>query len=253
MAQDADAGPTREKVAFLGITTQPVDDAMGRQLSILKGTGLLVTHVDPASPAAGKIEKHDVLQTIEGQVLVNSEQLAVLVRTNAPGSTVTLSLVRKASPIRVSVVLAEKELPPIARSPTGRMPDANLFRFLSGTNAPIRFRMRDDAGHATVEAVPGGSSWSRTVTSQSDGMTGTSTMRTGSHTFTLKTNGGKRTLKIAENEGKTVFEGPLDTDADRKQVPARFQDDLKELDGLAAGIAGEVSDAVKGEAQADVR
>jgi hypothetical protein len=78
-------------------------------------------------------------------------------------------------------------------------------------------------------------------------------MRTGSHTFTLKTNGGKRTLKIAENEGKTVFEGPLDTDADRKQVPARFQDDLKELDGLAAGIAGEVSDAVKGEAEADVR
>jgi hypothetical protein len=231
-----------EKVAFLGVTTQPVDESLTRQLGLVNGTGLIVKHVEPGSPAAGKIEMHDVLRTFEGQILVNQEQLAVLVRTNKPGAAVSIELTRQAKPLTVSVKLAEKDMPPLMRSSTGMAIDPQMLRIFGGTNSPGRthFKFMSSGGEAAAPSTSVGTS-SRTVTSFLVGTVGTTTMHTDDHnTFTVKTEGDRKTLRVTTRDGKELFNGPINTDEERAKIPASLRDDVKELDNITKEVHVEV-------------
>src|SRR4051812_24857060 len=70
-----------EKVSFLGVTTVPVSPTLTEQLGLPKGIGLVVTAVVPDSPAAGILKSHDILTKLNDQLLIETHQLAVLVRS----------------------------------------------------------------------------------------------------------------------------------------------------------------------------
>jgi hypothetical protein len=233
--------PEVEKVAYLGVGTQPPDESLSRQLGLINGTGLLVKHVDPDSPASGKLEIHDVLRTFDGQVLVNQEQLAVLVRTNKPGSTVAIELTRASKPVTVTVKLAEKEMPALIRSSTGTVLDPHILQFLGGTNSPVRIQMKRHSPGVGGTTFPGFGAGFRAVTSAHNGTTGTTTMNTGAHTFTLTTEGGSKTLRVTARDGEEVFNGPVNTDKERAKLPASLHDGLKELDNLTKGVHVQVA------------
>lgn len=117
---------------FIGVSTDPVKPPMSAQLAVTPGTGLLVTMLEPDSPAAkAGLQKLDVLAKLDDQMLVNSEQFAVLVRAKKPGESVKITYLRGGKENTASVTLGSKDLPKLGpggtRSDWGFSPDSDVF------------------------------------------------------------------------------------------------------------------------------
>lgn len=105
---DQDAAPT-VTTAFLGINSSSPSDALMAQLRLVRGTGLLVDSVEPGSAAqSAGIEAQDVLLSIDGQILINGEQLRVLVTRHRPGDMVVLRLIHAGKEVTVQAKLGER-------------------------------------------------------------------------------------------------------------------------------------------------
>ena len=102
---------TLKTVTYLGVETRPVDPALRSQLDLPKGIGLLVAAVAHGSPAdkAG-VKAFDVLHKLDNQLLVNAPQLVVLIQARKPGSKVTLTLIRKAKPLKLAATLGSRKV-----------------------------------------------------------------------------------------------------------------------------------------------
>jgi hypothetical protein len=100
------------KAAFMGVTAERISEAMHSQLKLPEGVGLVVTHVVPDGPAAeAGLLKHDVINKLDDQMLINFEQFAVLIRLHKAGDSVTLSIIRGGEPMTLPVTLTEREVP----------------------------------------------------------------------------------------------------------------------------------------------
>jgi S1-C subfamily serine protease len=102
---------TSEKVkaTYLGVETVAADDTLRAQLKLPDGVGLAVKHVEGPAKDAG-VQQHDVLYKLNDQLLINTAQLVVLVRTFKPGDKVELTVIRQAQPVQLSATLVEKEV-----------------------------------------------------------------------------------------------------------------------------------------------
>jgi hypothetical protein len=98
------------KRTWLGISTHPLDPALGEHLEIPEGFGIQVVEVMPDSPAhqAG-LRGNDILLRFEDQRLISPEHLSLLVRTKKSGEKVALTLIRKGIEETVQVPLGEAE------------------------------------------------------------------------------------------------------------------------------------------------
>ena len=94
--------------AYLGVHASRLDQGLSHQLGLPQGVHLQVEGVVPGSPAelAG-IVRFDVLLQFDDQILVNPEQLKSLVRMRNPGERVVLSVMRKATPLSLTAELVE--------------------------------------------------------------------------------------------------------------------------------------------------
>jgi hypothetical protein len=93
---------------YLGIVTKSVSSDLRSQLGIPAGTGLVVRQVQEGSPAAkAGLQTHDVLLRFDEQILVNSEQLRVLVRSRKDGDSVDLDILRGGKAQKVKAILRE--------------------------------------------------------------------------------------------------------------------------------------------------
>ena len=100
--------PTTEQAmkTTLGVHVGRVSQALRKQLKLPAGVGLLVEHVvDGSAAATAGLQRYDVLHKFDKQLLINSDQLAVLVRMCKPESKVTLSVIRDGAVVAVEVVL----------------------------------------------------------------------------------------------------------------------------------------------------
>jgi hypothetical protein len=99
-----------KKETYLGTTTSAASTAMREQLKLTKGVGLVVDAVEPKSPAddAG-IKQHDVIEKMNDQWLVNSEQFGALLRSMKSGDEVTLSVIRQGERKEIKAKLGEHE------------------------------------------------------------------------------------------------------------------------------------------------
>ena len=103
-----------EKAAYLGVSASPVPAALREQLKLQKGLGMVVDFVEPASPAeAAGIQKFDILQKLNDQLLVDAYQLAVLVRTCKAGDDIQLTVIHQGQTQTLTAKLVEKEVPPL--------------------------------------------------------------------------------------------------------------------------------------------
>jgi serine protease Do len=97
----------------LGVSIQPVDQALAGSFGLARAEGALVASVENGSPAqkAG-IEAGDVILKLDGRPVSDASELPVAIATLAPGTRITLGLWRKHGQREVSVTLgalAEKE------------------------------------------------------------------------------------------------------------------------------------------------
>lgn len=98
------------KRTWLGISTHPIDPALGEHLELPAGFGIQVIEVMPNSPAGQSgLRRNDILLRFEDQRLISPEHLSLLVRTKRSGEIVAITLIRKGAEQTVEVPLGEAD------------------------------------------------------------------------------------------------------------------------------------------------
>jgi serine protease Do len=233
--------------AYVGVVTSPATPALSTQLGLGEGFGLVVDEVVPESPAkAAGIERYDVLKQFNEQQLVDPAQLATLVRSLGKDKEVTITIIRKGQEQKLTLKIGEKMLPereqpdrrdgpgfPRRREEGGRAPQpSNPDRQGSrGENEPFGGLKPADLLRDIRPGAPevlradwtnGRSRW--------DASRARVTMRDHDGEVEVLIRDGRRTLTARGASGDTVFTGPVDTDDQRKAVPAPFRDKLSALE-----------------------
>ena len=122
---------------FLGVNAKPLDLKTAKELGLKRSTGLLVTYAPGNGPAGtAGLKKGDVLTKLNDQILINAEQFAVLVRSQAIGDTVTLHGLREGKPIKLEAKLGEADISPLG--PGGEDLDQAWHLQFSPIGSPLR-------------------------------------------------------------------------------------------------------------------
>lgn len=91
---------------YIGIAYQQVDPQVASQLNLNITDGIVVTQVDPNSPAAkAGLQTGDVIRAINGQTIDQDHVLAGLLLTHTPGETVSLTVLRNGQQIQSNITL----------------------------------------------------------------------------------------------------------------------------------------------------
>lgn len=246
----------KETVAFLGVETTTVSPTVSAQLSLPRGTGLTVNHVEPKSPAADALQMHDILLKLDDQILIEVRQLAVLIRNHHEGDEVTISYLRAGQKGSVKVKLAKQEVPKFSEAggwlqPFGNPGEGPFHKFelvmpgpdgerehmdrvlsLIGRGAqgspdgppgfiPEASRIRIERGNGPgVRAMSMNTRNSNIAYSDDDGM------------LDLAIKDGVKTLVAKDAKGGEVFSGPVTTPAERAAMPKEVRSRLEKLEGM---------------------
>lgn len=255
--RSADKGE-KETVAFLGVETGPVSATTGAQLGLTRGTGLVVNHVVSKSPAAGVLQEHDILLKLDDQLLIETRQLAVLVRIRKPGEEVTVTFMRAGQKTTAKVTLGQQEVSKL--SGLGGMSEVRSFAFTPATPGVQLFEVpgtgaggggnREEIdrvlsmihGARTRVGVDGQQS---PVRIQIDRQSGPGFRAMSINTadsslvFTddegsleLIQKAGTKTLVAKDAKGAEIFSGPVTTAEERKALPDAVRARLEKLEGM---------------------
>lgn len=102
---------------FIGVTVEPVDDALRAQLALPAGQGVVITDVVAESPAekAG-VKKHDIIVEFSGKKIDTFETLASQVQANKDKPS-TLNVIRAGKPLAIAVTGKERNVEAAAVEP----------------------------------------------------------------------------------------------------------------------------------------
>ena len=133
-------------VTFLGVETSEVPTVVAEQLGLPKGFGLVVDYVVPDGPAAlAGVQANDILKMFNDQILTEPDQLAKLVRSNAEGASVTLTVLRKGAETKLTAKLAKREVP--QRRGERRWKRGDNFGDLGPAMEDMQEQMREQLGN----------------------------------------------------------------------------------------------------------
>jgi hypothetical protein len=193
-----------EQAAYLGVSAAPVPPVLRDQISTPRGMGMLVEYVEKDSPAdVAGIRVHDVLERIDDQWVINSQQLAVLVRNKRPGDTVAITLLRGGKELALNAKLAEKELPVLeALQDAPGMYAPSPFGGVGGL-APLP---RAQANSLNAPLGPRAASVS--VRAEADGRERRTLLDDGHDITILKDKSGNEQVTVKDRAGRLLYDGP---------------------------------------------
>ncbi|MEG9436289.1 Do family serine endopeptidase [Edaphobacter sp. HDX4] len=91
---------------YLGISLNDVTPANAHFFNLQEATGAIVSQVNPNSPASkGGLHQGDVISQVNGQKVVNGSALQVAVSQLAPGSNISLGVLRDGKPLTLNVTV----------------------------------------------------------------------------------------------------------------------------------------------------
>ena len=231
-----------ETVAFLGVETSPVPRTVAKHLGLARDMGLIVERVAKDSPAAAALQEDDILTKLDDQLLIDSRQFTVLIRSRKEGDEVKLTFLRAGKEQTAKVKLGQKEVPKVAdtfqffSAPIGQGPLFSPGAFQQGV-----VRLKDLSGAASEEVqemvrrlqrergswfgTPGVRVFSRTGKGSTilDLPRGHITYSDDDGSVEVQADEGKRQLTVKDKAGKVTFEGPINNEDDRTKLP----DDVK--------------------------
>lgn len=246
----------KEKVTYLGVETGRVSPTVAAQLGIAERTGLTVLRVVEESPAAGALQKHDILVRFNDQILVNEPQLSVLVRSQKPGDEVSLTILRAGKESKVRVKLAEREVPKMAWRMEGFPHDFEGMQFEFEDKAgewgevarewaekarDMAGRVRDDVEHTLRVLRSEDAEGSHTLVDEGGPMKrvtridknrGNIVLVDDAGRVELKMKGEARHLLVKDKDGKTLFEGPVTSEAERAALAPEISERLKKIESM---------------------
>jgi hypothetical protein len=236
-----------EKVTFLGVETAPVNRTLAAQLGLARDTGLVVVRVSEKSPAAEALKEDDVLTKLDDQILVNQPQLGVLVRAKKEGEEVRLTVVRAGKEVNLRVKLGSHDVPKFAGN-TRILNGPGGFggaMSMAGGLAQLRELPGMDDDHArdvlrligrehqnflarpNVRIVHRGSGQGSTIL---DLPNSNISYSDDEGAIEIKSEEGKRELTVKDAKGKVTFQGPINTEEERKKLPPEVMKQLEKLD-----------------------
>jgi hypothetical protein len=248
------AGTGAEEAAWLGVITSPVDESTAIQLGLTPGIGLVVESIDPGSPSAGVIQRHDILTKLDDQWLVSDRQLAVLSRRHAPGDKAQLTLVRggrvrtqnmswgraaasqplpPSSPPAVAgppslddwIAQMEQQLGPQFSGQMRHLQDLPSLTDFARTFQDILDSMRVDVAALTKPEPPHTNPRPATGASRS----AVQVWDLDHLTITLTESEDGRNLRATDRRGSVMYDGPIDTAEQRRRMPQRIASALERL------------------------
>ena len=242
----------KETVAFLGVETSAVSATLASQLTIPRGSGLVVNHVLEKSPAAGVLQEHDILLKLDDQLLIETRQLSVLIRMRKAGDDVALTYLRGGKEATARVKLGQHEVAKYAgvfettsartftlpagggsgsgviemrvAEPGQRADREEVDRVLSlmhgaRSGAPVRVQIERQGGPG-LRAISINTANSNLVFNDDDG------------SLELRSQDGVKTLVAKDADGKEVYAGPVNTPEERKALPAKVRERFEKLEGM---------------------
>lgn len=225
-----DANVAREPSTFLGVETAPVSPALGSQLGLTTGTGLVVTHVVKDSPAAAVLKEHDVLTKLDDQILIEMRQLAVLIRMKQPGDEIQLSFIRGGKPQTAKVKLVKRDLPVLSSIQSPRMEAEGLFKSLHSTKgASLGTVLHESRGPIKIiESHTGSAPRAMTINPSSGKML----FNDDSGSIEVTFADGKKTVLAKDVAGKVLFTGPANTSEELKALPENVRAKVESLETM---------------------
>ena len=233
---------------YIGVVTRPLEPSLSAQLGITPGLGLVVEDIMPDGPAAkAGLQAMDVIKQLNDQLISNPDHLAALVRHFGKDADVTLLVLRKGAEQRIALKIGERLMAEPApfravdmfggmRAPgpgnqgfgrPGEGPRRNGEDPLrvprnppNGPDGPPP-RPSDDRFR---EGAPGGpprtESFQNETSTTRSSATARAMLKDANGEIELRSDNGKRTLTAKNPMGEKVFDGPIDTEEQRKTVPA---------------------------------
>jgi membrane-associated protease RseP (regulator of RpoE activity) len=237
MAKDAVQAPqppasttsAKEKVTWLGVSTHEAPPVLSDQIDLPRDTGLVVDVVLPDSPAAvAGIQIHDVLTSLDDQILANGDQLRVLIRNRQHGDKATLTFLRKGNEHKATVTLGEHEVPKM-------IPFGGGWNAMPGHYGGFGSQMPKGGGDVEpvlpMDELPMGKN-SVVIQGQPVGGHGATSRVQYSdqeHTIAIQSQDGKQTITIANLAGEVLYTGPFGTEEEKAQVPAEYRNKVNTI------------------------
>ncbi len=245
----------KEPVTFLGVETSNVPRVLSEQMGLPRGFGVVVDYVVPDSAAAAAgLQRSDIIRMLNDQQIVNPDQLGTLVRSFADGTSVTLTVLRKGQEVKLNVKLAKRERS-ASRGPAGfkrewKWDDLGKMDFdfdmpdmPDMPNMPDMATVREAVARAKEQALRAGDNARRAarrlrVVTTDDGMTKSTKVDLGKATITFSNDegelkiervNGRKMLTAKDAQGKVLFKGPIDTEAERAGMPGNVRQRFEKL------------------------
>ncbi|MDZ5699610.1 Do family serine endopeptidase [Chelativorans sp. M5D2P16] len=96
---------------FIGVSLQPITDAISQALGLESTDGALVADIEPDSPASrAGLQAGDVITALGGESMENPGELSRAVAERSPGEEITLSIIRDGETVEVDLTLATREV-----------------------------------------------------------------------------------------------------------------------------------------------
>lgn len=231
------------EAAFLGVDVAPIEPGLRQDLDLKPGTAVMIRRIGPGTPAdeAG-LKSGDVLVKLNDQLLINPQQLAVLVRTFAPGDVVTLHVLRDGATMKLQATLAGRALTP--EVPMLRVQPAAPFGDLDAMFDQLRgpgfdpfmpgMDMRDMFDQMQRRMFEQRDEMQRMMDQMRDrlgeqGMQSLISINDGEHAIQLRSNGQDKHLRVTTQQGEVLFDGPLDENGQAEGLPKPVQEKVDEL------------------------
>lgn len=151
---------TKGKVVrgLLGVQIQVVTPGLAKSFGLAKPRGALIAEVNPGSPAAkGGLRRGDIIVEYNGKIIKEMHELPRLVAHTAPGTTVTVKVLRQGKEKTFSITIGELKEKPTAWKQKGEGTESNLGMVVEKLTPSLarRFRVKEDAGVLVVEVERG--------------------------------------------------------------------------------------------------
>lgn len=146
---------------WIGVSIQEVTQELAKEFGVTETKGALVAEVMDDSPASkAKLERGDIITTFNGTPIRDPGQLRALVAGTAPGTNVTVSIVRDKKTKDLTMIVGElpKELAKTGRRDDGSSKGEHALTGISVenvTNQPERFgRSKGRSGVVVTDIEP---------------------------------------------------------------------------------------------------
>jgi len=223
----AELASERRQPPATGLVTSRASDVLREQLALERGCGLVVEAVAPGTPAArAGLKRHDVLVSLDGQLLLLPEQLAALLESSRSDAPLQFEVLRAGQPSTISLHAEETTSPTRSMAATDSEPVA-----VQPAAVPQQ--------EAEMAVVADGS------TDQSPNHAQSIVTRLADDTlvqhgadYWLKIHRGEELwLIVRDPRGWVVFNGVIDTPAQRSLIPIQVRSRVEQLETMLASPA----------------